>query len=57
MGPLERLPPVLLVSMTLYEVEYPFGQFGSPVPAVSPPCILPTPSLHACRQSKMQRSP
>ncbi|KAK4829699.1 hypothetical protein QYF61_006074 [Mycteria americana] len=33
------------LSMTSYGVEYPFGQLGSAVPAVSPPSFLCTPSL------------
>ena len=37
--------PVLLLSMTLYHMGYPFGEFGSTVPAVSPPSLLPTQSL------------
>jgi len=28
-----------------YGMEYPFGQFGSAALAMSPPKILPTPSL------------
>ena len=30
-----------------YGMEYPFGQLGSAVPAMSPPKLLPTPSLVA----------
>ena len=37
--------PVCLFSMTSYGMEYPFGQFGPAVPAVSPPSFLCTPSL------------
>ena len=36
---------VLLLSMMLYGTEYHSGQFGSAVPAVSPPSFLPIPSL------------
>lgn len=36
---------VLLMKMVLYDVEYLFGQFGSAVVAVSPPNLLPIPSL------------
>ena len=42
-------PPSFLLAFvaeqTSYGMEYPFGQFGSAVLAVSPPKILPTPSL------------
>ena len=38
-------PSFLLLSMTSYGMGYPFGQLGSAVPAVSPPNLLPTPSL------------
>ncbi|GAB0203719.1 mitochondrial enolase superfamily member 1 [Grus japonensis] len=38
---------LLLPSMRSYGMEYPFGQFGSAVLAVSPPKILPTPNLLA----------
>ena len=40
-------PPVLLLSMMLYGMEYPFGWFGSAVSSVSLPSLLPTPSLLA----------
>jgi len=33
--------------MTSYGTEYPFGQFGSALLAVSSPNLLPTPSLPA----------
>lgn len=32
--------PVCIQSMTLYGVEYPFGQFGLAVLAMSPPSFL-----------------
>lgn len=35
----------LFLTMTAHSMEYPFGQFGSAVPAVFPPNLLPTPSL------------
>jgi len=35
----------LLLSVMLRVPEYPFGQLGSPVMAVSPPSLLPTLSL------------
>ena len=41
-------PPFLLAFIAeqmLYGMEYPFGQFGSAVLDVSPPKILPSPSL------------
>ena len=34
-----------IAEQTSYGMEYPFGQFGSAVLAMSPPKILPTPSL------------
>ncbi|GAB0180862.1 hypothetical protein GRJ2_000551500 [Grus japonensis] len=34
-----------MLSMTSYGMEYPFGQLGSAVPAVSPPNFMCTPSL------------
>ena len=40
-----QLPPVYILGMTSYGLEYPFGQLGSAVPAVSPPSFLCTPSL------------
>lgn len=40
-------PPALLQSMTLYGIEYSFGQLDLTFLAVSPPIILPTPSLLA----------
>ena len=42
-------PPLLLLSMTSHGLEYPFGQSGSAVPAVSPPGSPCTPSLLAGR--------
>ena len=39
------LPAFLLLSVTSYDMEYPFGQLGSAVPAVPPPSFLCTPSL------------
>ncbi|KAK4821599.1 LOW QUALITY PROTEIN: hypothetical protein QYF61_025176 [Mycteria americana] len=36
-----------MLSMTSYGMEYPFGQLGSAVPAVSPPSFLCSPSLLA----------
>ncbi|KAK4820316.1 hypothetical protein QYF61_022933 [Mycteria americana] len=38
-------PRLYMLSMTSYGTEYPFGQLGSAVPAVSPPNLLCTPSL------------
>jgi len=43
--PPSHLPPVLLFSVMSYGMEYPFGQFGSAVLAVSPPSFLCIPSL------------
>ena len=45
--PFLLLPPVLLLSVTSYGPEYPLGQLGSAVPALSPPNSLCTPSLLA----------
>ena len=39
------LPQFLLLSMTLYGIEYPFGQVRSAVLAMSPPNLLPTSSI------------
>jgi len=39
------VPPTLLPSMMLHSVECPFGQLGPAVPPVSPPSLLPNPSL------------
>ena len=33
-------PQLYVLSMTSYGMEYPFGQLGSAVPAVSPPIFL-----------------
>jgi len=41
-NPRKLLPVFLLLSVTLYCVEYLFGQFGSAVPVVSPPSLLRT---------------
>ena len=43
--PLPPPPPRFYTEQTSYGMEYPFGQFGSAVLAMSPPKILPTPSL------------
>ena len=40
-------PQLYMLSMTSYGLEYPCGQLGSAVPAVSPPNFLCTPSLLA----------
>ena len=40
-------PQLCMLSMLSYGMEYPFGQLGSAVPAVSPPNFLCTPSLLA----------
>jgi len=42
-------PTFLLLSMTPYGTEFPSGQLGSGVPAVSPPNFSCTPSLLAGR--------
>ena len=34
------LPPVYILGMMSHGMEYPFGQFGSAVLAVSPPALL-----------------
>lgn len=38
---------LLTLSMAAYEIEYPFGHFGSAILAVSSPKLFPTPSLLA----------
>jgi len=40
-------PPLYMLSIMPYGMEYPFGQLGSAVPAVSPSRFLCTPSLLA----------
>ena len=40
-----QLPPVYILGMTPYGLEYPFGQFGSAALAVSPPNFLCPSSL------------
>ena len=42
-----QLPPVYILGMISYGMEYPFGQFGSAVLAVSPPSFLCPSSLLA----------
>ena len=42
-----QLPPVYILGMTSHGTEYPFGQFGSAVLAVSPPNFLFLSSLPA----------
>ena len=42
---LAPLSPVYILGMTSHGMEYPFGQFGSPVLAVSPPNFLCTSKL------------
>lgn len=58
MATLEDKPPptpcssstlLILQNVTLCGMECPFCQFGSAVPAASPPSLLPTPSPHADR--------
>ena len=39
-APPSQLPPVYILGMTSHGLEYPFGQFGSAVLAVSPPNFL-----------------
>jgi len=44
------LPPQLyMLSMTSYGMEYPFGQLGSAVPAVSPPRFSAPPACSLVR--------
>lgn len=38
---------LLMMSTAAYEIEYPFGHFGSAILAVSSPKLFPTPSLLA----------
>ena len=45
--PPSQLPPVYILGMMSYGTEYPFGQFGSAVLAVSPPSFLGPSSLLA----------
>jgi len=42
-------PPLLLLSMALYGMEYLFSQLRSTVPVVSPSSLLPTSSLLAAK--------
>lgn len=44
-APFPGNPPVYILGMTFSGVEYSFGQFRSPVPAVSSPAFLCTSSL------------
>ena len=44
-APPSQLLPVYILGMTSYGMEYPFGQFGSAVLAVSPPNFLCPSSL------------
>ena len=46
-APLSQLHPVYILGMTSCGMEYPFGQFGSAVLAVSPPSFLCSSSLLA----------
>ena len=46
-----------IAEQTSYGMEYPFGQFGSAVPAMSPPKILPTPSLLGEAEGMLERQP
>lgn len=39
----------------IYHREYPYGQFGSGVPAVSPPSFLPTPLPSHCTGGDRER--
>ena len=51
-APPGQLPPVYILGMMSYGMEYSSGQFGSAVLAVSPPsflCPSPSPSLLAGR--------
>ena len=45
--PVLPLAKLLLLSMILYDIEYPLGQFGSVILPVSPPNFLCTTSLLA----------
>lgn len=37
-----NFPWLLLLNMVLHSIEYPFGQFGSAVLALSPYCLFPS---------------
>ncbi|GAB0188317.1 hypothetical protein GRJ2_001297000 [Grus japonensis] len=50
-------PPSYVLSMTSYGTEYPFGQFGSAVLAVSPPSFLGTPAFSLVGQYEKLKSP
>ena len=52
-----QLPPYLLLSMMPYGLDYPFGQSGSPVRALSPPSSCCTPSLLAGRAELEAKKP
>ena len=51
-----QLPPVYILGMTSHGMEYPFGQFGSAVLAVSPPSFLCPSSLLAGWASEAEKS-
>ena len=46
-APPSQLPPVYILGMSSYGMEYPSGQFGSALLAVSPPNLLCPSSLLA----------
>lgn len=55
-APLKRLPPILLLTVTLYDMKQSFGQFASIIMAVSPPSLLPNLSLLVWGLCEKQRS-
>ena len=55
-APPGQLPPVYILDTTSRGMEYPFGQFGSAVLAVSPPNFLCPSSLLAGWASEVEKS-
>ena len=51
-----QLPPVYILGMMSHGTEYPFGQFGSAILAVSPPNFLCSSSLLAVWASEAEKS-
>ena len=50
-------PQLYMLSMMSYGMEYPFGQLGSAVPAVSPPNFLCTPASSLAGWGEKQKRP
>ena len=56
-APPGQLPPVYILGMMSYGMEYSFGQFGSAVLAVSPPSFLCPPAYLLAGQYEKLKSP